>query len=109
MMTTAQALITVFICAAVTVLIRAAAFLLFPAGRQAPAFITWLSRQLPRAVMAMLLIYCLKDVSFAAVPNWVPTLAAVAVTAALHLWKRQMMLSIAGGTALYMILIRLIV
>ena len=107
-MTTAQALITVFICAAVTVLIRASAFLLFPAGRQAPAFITWMSRQLPRAVMAMLLIYCLKDVSFATVPSWVPTLAAVAVTAALHLWKRQMMLSIAGGTAVYMVLIRLI-
>ena len=108
MMTTAQALITVFICAGVTVLIRAAAFLLFPAGRQAPAFITWLSRQLPRAVMAMLLVYCLKDMSFTALPNWLPTLCAVAVTAALHLWKRQMMLSIAGGTALYMLLIRLI-
>ena len=108
MMTTVQALITVFICAGVTVLIRAAAFLLFPAGRQAPAFITWLSRQLPRAVMAMLLVYCLKDMSFTALPNWLPTLTAVAVTAALHLWKRQMMLSIAGGTALYMLLIRII-
>ena len=52
MMTTAQALITVFICAAVTVLIRASAFLLFPAGKQAPAFITWMAKQLPRAVMA---------------------------------------------------------
>lgn len=108
MMTTAQALMTVLICAAITVLIRAAAFLLFPAGKQAPAFITWMSGRLPRAVMAMLLIYCLKDVSFTALPGWLPTLAAVAVTAALHLWKRQMMLSIAGGTALYMILIRLI-
>ena len=108
MMTTTQALLTVFICAAVTVLTRAAAFLLFPAGRQAPAFITWMSGQLPRAVMAMLLVYCLKDVRFAAVPQWLPTLAACAVTALLHLWKRQMMLSIAGGTALYMLLIRLI-
>ena len=107
-MTTTQALITVFISAAVTVLIRASAFLLFPAGKQAPAFITWMSRQLPRAVMAMLLVYCLKDVSFTALPGWLPTLFAVAVTALLHLWKRQMMLSIAGGTALYMLLIRLI-
>ena len=108
MMTTAQALLTVLICAVVTVLIRAAAFLLFPAGKQPPAFVTWMSRQLPRAVMAMLLVYCLKDVHFAALPGWLPTLAAVAATAALHLWKRQMMLSIAGGTALYMLLIRLI-
>ena len=108
MMTPAQALITILICAAITVLIRAAAFLLFPAGRKAPTFITWMGGQLPRAVMAMLLIYCLKDITFTALPAWLPTLAAVAVTAALHLWKRQMMLSIAGGTALYMILIRLI-
>ena len=108
MMTPVQALLTVLICAAVTVFTRAVSFLLFPAGRQAPAFITWLSKQLPRAVMAMLLVYCLKDVSFAALPHWLPTLAAVAVTAALHLWKRQMMLSIAGGTALYMLLIRII-
>lgn len=107
MMTTTQALLTVFICAGVTVFTRAVSFLLFPAGKPAPAFITWMSGQLPRAVMAMLLVYCLKDVSFAAMPNWLPTLAAVAVTAALHLWKRQMMLSIAGGTALYMLLIRL--
>lgn len=109
MMTTAQALLTVLICAAVTVLTRAAAFLLFPAGKQPPAFVTWMSGQLPRAVMAMLLVYCLKGVSFAALPSWLPTLCAVGVTAALHLWKRQMMLSIAGGTALYMLLIRIIV
>ena len=108
MMTPVQAFITIMICAAVTVLIRASAFLLFPAGKQAPAFITWMGKQLPRAVMAMLLIYCLKDVSFTALPHWLPTLAACAVTALLHLWKRQMMLSIAGGTALYMLLIRLI-
>lgn len=108
MMTTTQALLTVLICAGVTVLTRALSFLLFPAGKQAPAFITWMSGRLPRAVMAMLLIYCLKDVSFAAAPAWLPTLAAVAATAILHLWKRQMMLSIAGGTALYMLLIRLL-
>ena len=108
MMTTVQALITVLLCAAITALIRALPFLLFPAGKQAPAFITWMSGQLPRAVMAMLLVYCLKDVCLTALPNWLPALAAVAFTASLHLWKRQMMLSIAGGTALYMLLIRLI-
>lgn len=108
MMTTTQALLTVLICAAVTLATRALPFVLFPGGRQAPAFVTWLSRQLPRAVMAMLLVYCLKDVTFSSAAGWLPTLAAVAFTAALHLWKRQMMLSIAGGTALYMLLIRLI-
>ena len=107
-MSEGQALLTVLICAAVTALTRAVSFLLFPAGREAPRFITWLSRLLPRAVMAMLMIYCLKDVSFSAASGFLPPLLAVAATATVHLWKRQMMLSIVGGTAVYMLLIRLI-
>ena len=106
-MTAEQRLITVLLVALVTMGTRFAAFLLFPAGREAPAFVRWLGRQLPRAVMAMLVIYCLKDVSFGAAGAWVPALAGVVATAALHGWKRQMILSIAGGTAVYMALIRL--
>lgn len=108
-MTSMQAFVTVLIAAVVTMATRAIPFLLFPAGKKAPAFVTWLSGQLPRAVMAMLMIYCLKDMSFSSTVGWIPALAGVVVTALLHLWKRQMMLSIAGGTALYMVLIRLLV
>ena len=107
-MTGMQMLLTVLIAAGVTIFLRTAPFLLFPAGKQAPAFITWLGNQLPRAVMMMLLVYCLKDISLTAAPYGAPALIAVAVTAALHAWKRQMILSIAGGTAMYMILIRLL-
>lgn len=106
-MTSMQALVTVLIAAVVTMTTRAIPFLLFPAGKKAPAFVEWLSGQLPRAVMAMLMVYCLKDMTFSSTAGWIPALAGVAVTALLHLWKRQMMLSIVGGTALYMVLIRL--
>ncbi len=106
-MTGTQLLLTVVIVAAVTALTRFMPFWLFPAGREAPAFVTWLDRRLPQAVMVMLLVYCLKDVSLAEAPYGLPALIGVAVTAGLHLWRRQMILSIAGGTAVYMVLLRL--
>ena len=108
MMTTAQKLITIGIAVAVTIFTRALPFLIFSGERKPPAFVTWLGRQLPRAVMAMLVVYCLKDVSFAGAPDWVPALAGIAVTALLHVWKKQMILSIFGGTAVYMLLLRLL-
>jgi len=107
-MTQSEALLTVLIAALVTLGTRAAAFLLFPASKEAPPFIRWMSVRLPRAVMAMLVIYCLKDLSFDTSVTWIPALASVALTAGLHLWKRQLMLSIAGGTALYMALFRML-
>ncbi len=107
-MTTAQTWILVGIACLTTLLLRFSAFLLFPQGRQVPPFIDWLGSRLPRAVMAMLLVYCLKDVSFGAAVRWLPALAGVGTTAAVHLWKRKMMLSIAVGTGVYMLLIRLL-
>ena len=108
MMTTAQVLMTVLIVAVITLMTRAVSFILFPSGRRVPAFIVWMSQQLPRAVMAMLMIYCLKDISLTQAPYGIPALLGVGITAVLHLWKRQMMLSIIGGTAAYMLLIRLL-
>ena len=105
-MNNTQLLITVLVAAAMTICTRAVSFLVFRGGK-APAFITWMGTQLPRAVMAMLLVYCLKDIDLAAHPFGIPALAGVAVTAALHVWKKQMMLSICGGTAVYMLLLRL--
>ena len=107
-MTTVELLITVLVCAAVTAALRFVSFVLFPKGKQPPKFVTWLGSRLPRAVMAMIVVYCLKDVSFGNAASWLPPLLGVAATAALHVWKRQMMLSIAGGTAIYMIFIRLL-
>ena len=108
-MTDMELFLTVGIAALVTAGLRFIPFLLFSGKKTPPEFITWLGGQLPRAVMAMLVIYCLKDIHFASAANCVPALMGVAVTAALHVWKRQMMISIAGGTAVYMLLIRVIV
>lgn len=107
-MTDMQVFMTVIIASLVTLMTRLIAFLLFPAGKKAPAFITWLGKQLPRAVMMMLVIYCLKDVHFASAGGYIPAIVGVVVTAALHLWKRQMIISIAGGTAVYMVLLRVL-
>lgn len=107
-MSKAELLATVLIVAGVTALIRALPFLVFSSGQKAPAFVTWMGQKLPGAVMMMLVVYCLKDVSFGRAADFVPALVGVGVTAALHGWRRQMILSIAGGTAVYMVLIRLL-
>ena len=107
-MTTSPVVMTVLIAAFVTLLTRLVPFLLFPSGKEAPAFITWLGKQLPRAVMMMLMVYCLKDISYMTPAGYLPALLGVATTSLLHLWKRQMILSIASGTVVYMALIRLL-
>ena len=107
-MTTVELLITVLVCAAVTAALRYVSFVLFPKGKQPPKFITWLGSRLPRAVMAMIVVYCLKDVSFGNAASWLPPLLGVAATAALHVWKRQLLLSIAGGTICYMVLVQFV-
>ena len=73
-----------------------------------PRFVRYLGRALPGAVFGPLLVYCLRDVSFFSGTHGLPELAGIAVTALLHLWKRQMLLSIAGGTVFYMALIQLV-
>ena len=107
-MTTVQIGVTVALVALTTAAIRFAPFLLFPNGKKVPDFVQWLGKQLPRAVMAMLVIYCLKDVSFLQAADWIPALVGVAVTAAVHVWKKQMILSISAGTIIYMVLLRLL-
>lgn len=92
-----------------TLLTRALPFWLFgrKGGRPAP-YILYLGRVLPPAVMAVLVVYCLRGTTFADAAGFVPQLAAVAAVVALHLWKRNNLLSIAGGTAIYMALLRLL-
>ena len=98
----------VAVVAAVTMLIRFLPFLVFGGGRPMPRFITYLAGVLPCAIMAMLVVYCLKDVNIFAGGHGVPELISIALTAALHLRKRSMLLSIAGGTVLYMLLVQLV-
>ncbi|MBR6030062.1 MAG: AzlD domain-containing protein [Clostridia bacterium] len=108
-MNSIQILVTILIASAVTILTRALPFWVFSGGRKPPAFITWLGAQLPRAVMLMLVVYCLRDVRFDGAQQWLPAFCGVAAAVLLHVWKRRMILSIAGATAVYMALIRVIV
>ena len=91
-----------------TILVRALPFALFGRSGRPGRGVLYLGRVLPPAVMAILVVYCLKATTFAALAGFVPQLAAVTAVAALHLWRRNTLLSIAGGTAVYMALLRLL-
>ncbi|MBQ2455913.1 MAG: AzlD domain-containing protein [Firmicutes bacterium] len=93
--------------AAVTVMLRALPFVLFGGGRKTPDVVTYLGKVLPCAVMAMLVVYCLRDTSLS-VSSWLPRFIASAVTCGLYVLKRNSLLSIALGTACYMLLVQLV-
>lgn len=107
-MTVSQQIITVAMCVAATVLTRFLPFAVFSARRPTPPYIQYLGRVLPGAVFAMLVVYCLRNITPLQYSYGLPELIGIAVTAGLHLWKRQMLLSIAGGTVCYMLLVQLV-
>ena len=98
----------VAVVALVTIALRFAPFLIFRGSKQTPVFVAYLGRVLPYAIMGMLVVYCLRNISFASAPHGAPELIACAVVAALHLWKRNTLISIVGGTVCYMLLIQLV-
>lgn len=105
-LTPGQAAASIAVMAAVTFLTRALPFLLFDRGGTPPKVVLYLGRVLPPAVIAMLIVYCLRHVSFAALGGWLPQIIAAAAVVALHVWKRNNLLSIFGGTVLYMVLVQ---
>lgn len=107
-MTVTEQIITISMCVLATVTTRFLPFLVFSEKRKTPPYIEYLGKVLPLAVFGMLIIYCLKGVSFFSGNHAIPELIGIAVTALLHLWKKQMLLSIAGGTIVYMVLIRFV-
>lgn len=108
MLTTGQAIAAIAVMAVVTFLTRALPFLLFDHGEAPPKVVLYLGRVLPPAVITMLIVYCLRDLSFGTPASWVPAVAASLVTVGLHLWKHNDLLSIFGGTVLYMVLIQMV-
>ena len=107
-MTLQQQIITIAMCVVGTMLTRFLPFLVFQPKRPTPRYIQYLGRVLPGAIFAMLIIYCLRDVNFSAGSYGLPELVAIAVTVCLHLWKRKMLLSIAGRTICYMLLMQVV-
>ena len=102
-----HALCMVLVCAGVTLLLRALPFACFGGRDGVPGWVASLGGMLPPAIMAALVVYCLRSVPFGAFADGAKQLAAAAVVVALHLARRNTLLSIAGGTAVYMILIRI--
>lgn len=100
--------ITIAMMALGTAVTRFLPFLCFPANKETPKFVRYLGKVLPYSVMGLLLIYCLKDVSVIAAPFALPEAVSIAAITALHLWKRNTLLSIGFGTAIYMILVQFV-
>ena len=107
-MTLTQQIITVAMVVLGTAVTRFLPFLLFPAGRPTPKYVQYLGKVLPAAVFGLLVVYSLKDVSILTGSHGIPELISILLVIILHVWKRQMLLSIAGGTVCYMLLVQLV-
>lgn len=105
-MSVTQQIITIAMVVLGTMLTRFLPFLIFPSGKPTPHYIQYLGKVLPSAVIGLLVIYCFKDVSLLSGSHGIPELIGVAMVAILHFWKKKMLLSIAGGTIVYMILVQ---
>ena len=103
---TFQMFVTIAVIAIATFATRALPFLFF-GSRDPPAMLAVIEKNLPPMILLLLVIYCLKDVQWLAAPYGVPELFTIGVVAGLHFWKRNAMLSIFTGTALYMVLVQL--
>ncbi len=103
-----EQIIIISIAALATMLTRFLPFLIFKSGRRTPEFLTYIGKALPPAVFGLLVVYCLKNINVTASPYGLPELIGVAAVIVLHLAFRKMLLSIAGGTLIYVLLVNLV-
>lgn len=101
-----QTLIMIIAIALGTFLTRSIPFILFPEGKEVPAYINYLGTVLPYAMIGLLVVYCLKEIKFTAMPFGLPEGISILCIIGLHYWKNNTLLSIAGGTIVYMILVQ---
>ncbi len=104
----ARAVLIILVCAAITFLLRAFPFAFFGGGKRAPSIVLYLGRVLPFAVIAMLIVYCLKDTSFQAPYFGGAEIIGVLAVIVLHLFKKNTLISVFGGTIVYMLCVQLI-
>ena len=107
-MTLTQQIITVAMVVLGTAVTRFLPFLVFPSGKPTPKYVQFLGKFLPAAGFGLLVIYSLKDVNVFSGSHGIPEMIAILLVIILHVWKRQMLLSIAGGTVCYMLLVQLV-
>lgn len=96
------------VIALVTAALRFLPFWIFRNNRETPPLISYLGQVLPYAIMGMLVVYCLKDISFTGAPFGIPEILGCAVVTLLHIWKRNTLLSIGAGTVCYMLLVQFV-
>ncbi|MBQ8517739.1 MAG: AzlD domain-containing protein [Akkermansia sp.] len=105
-MVNAHTFYAIAVMALITALLRFLPFLIFKGKASTPKLVEKLGRLLPSAVIAMLVVYCLKDMNFSAMSNYLPTLIAGLLTGVLHVWKGNTLLSVISGTMCYMLLVQ---
>lgn len=104
-MTLTQQIITIGLCILGTMTTRFLPFIIFSENRKTPKFIQYIGKYLPSAVFGMLIIYCLRNVDILHGTHGLPETVSILITILLHIWKRNMFLSIAAGTLCYMLLL----
>ena len=104
----AQAAAMILLSAGITFSMRALPFVVFQNKKRLPPLLESLANSLPPAIMAVLVVYCLKSLPSLAPLEWLPTIAAIAVVTAVHLWKKNTLLSVLCGTVCYMVLLQVI-
>ncbi len=107
-MTLTEQMITIGMVVLGTAITRFLPFIVFPGDKSTPKYVQYLGKVLPAAVFGLLVIYCLRNVSIFSGSRGIPELISILLVIILHMWKRQMLLSIAGGTVCYMLLVQLV-
>lgn len=107
-METWQGVVTIFMAVLGTVITRFLPFIVFPESERPPRVVEYLGKVLPYAMGGLLVVYSLKNVTPFSGTHGIPEAVAITVIVALHVWKRSMLLSIAGGTAVYMLLVQVV-
>lgn len=105
-MNNTHSVLIIIVVAAVTIALRFLPFLIFRENQKTPPFVAHLGQVLPNAIMGMLVVYCLKGISFRCAPFGIPEIISCLVVAVMHIWKRNTLLSIGLGTVCYMALIQ---
>ena len=105
-LTPIQIIITILAVSLGAMASRFTPFILFPEGRKPPEVVNYLGNVLPPVMMGLLLVYCLKSVPITAYPHGLPELISIAFIVFIHLWRKNVLLSIGCGTALYMFLVQ---
>ena len=108
MLTTIQTFVIITVLALGTAITRFLPFLCFPSAASAPRYVHYLGKMLPTAAISLLVVYCFRDIEFTVIPHGIPEVISIVAIAALHIWKKNTLLSITAGALIYMLLVQLV-